>query len=628
MLLVTNLSRLGLSAWQWERVEGALISSLLSGLRMDVMFLSQWLLIPVLCLLLLPQKVVTHGWFAALLTFWCGVFLFFVTFMETVTPPYVDFFELRPGRIFFEYLGHPEEVGSMILSRYAIPAIIALTLPFVLLWAYLRHWRYSKQDLVYGLSFRIGILLPICLLLALGARSTLGHRPVNPSTFAVSSDAFVNDLFLSSAYKVLYAAYSLRHEASDADFGLNLSPPDLVESFKLMGTTPPGDYIQTGSPHRWLNKTSPIKHQKNIVIVVEESLGARFVGQLGGQPLTPELDKWSQRGIWFEQLYATGIRSARGLEAIVSGFPPSAARSVLKLSESQHNFYTAANSLSELGYKSHFVYGGEGHFDNMKGFFLNNGFDTAVDIRDFDSFEFKGTWGVSDEDLFRKAHELMQAQTTPFITLIFTSSFHSPYEFPDGKIELFESPKNTKYNAVKYADYALGQFLDMAYSSNYWDNSVILVVADHDERPRGRSLVPISSYHIPGLILGGGIEPKTYTSVASQIDLMPTLFGLAGISCVAPLVGNDLLGLPATYPGHALMQYGDSHAYMEGADVVIHRPGTAPAQFTYHDDELTPAETEGSLVQKAAVWATLPSVLYQNNLYTPMVAPVLSKVFD
>jgi phosphoglycerol transferase MdoB-like AlkP superfamily enzyme len=391
----------------------------------------------------------------------------------------------------------------------------------------------------------------------------------------------------------------------------------LIRSFQRISTVPMDDYLSQQSTHHQFGDQSQPSTPKNIVIIVEESLGARFVGSLGGLPLTSHLDAWSNKGLWLTNLYATGIRSARGLEAIVSSFPPSSSRSVLKLGKSQGSFYTMAHTLSNLGYRNYFIYGGEGHFDNMKGFFLSNGFDATIDINDYDEFEFKGTWGVSDEDLFNKAHSLMLEEQAPFFTLIFTSSFHTPYEFPDGKIELVTQEKNTKQNSVKYADYALGQYLEKASQSKYWKDSIFLIVADHGERPRGRALVPIESYHIPGLIIADGLAPRHFDKVTSHIDLLPTLLSLANISGTAPFIGHNILSIPPDHPGRAVMQFGKNHAYMEGKNVVIHQPDRAAEQYQYVNKVLTPTTLQPDLAQKALIWASLPGVLYREELYTP-----------
>lgn len=123
---------------------------------------------------------------------------------------------------------------------------------------------------------------------------------------------------------------------------------------------------------------------------------------------------------------------------------------------------------------------------------------------------------------------------------MFSSSNHSPFQFPDGRITLEGGEKNTVDNAVKYADYALGSFIDKARASNYWDNTLFLVVADHDARVWGNELVPIKNFHIPGVILGADVQPRTIQTVTSQIDLSPTLLSIMGIDSVHPMIGRDL----------------------------------------------------------------------------------------
>ena len=155
------------------------------------------------------------------------------------------------------------------------------------------------------------------------------------------------------------------------------------------------------------------------------------------------------------------------------------------------------------------------------------------------------------------------ASGKPFFTLAFSSSNHAPFEFPDGRIELYEQPKNTDNNAVKYADYAIGEFFKKAKASPYWKDTIFLVVADHDIRVRGNTLVPIEHFHIPGLILGAGVTPQKITAIASQIDLPVTLLSLMGMQTQHPMTGRDLSHLPAGYLGRAMMQYNYNFAWME-----------------------------------------------------------------
>jgi phosphoglycerol transferase MdoB-like AlkP superfamily enzyme len=361
-----------------------------------------------------------------------------------------------------------------------------------------------------------------------------------------------------------------------------------------------------------------LQRRKNLVIIVEESLGAEYVGLLGGKDLTPNLDALAAQGLWFSNLYATGTRSVRGLEAVVSGFTPTPARSVVKLPKSQRNFFTIAELLSAEGYNTSFVYGGEAQFDNMRRFFMNNGFDRVIDEKDYVNPVFTGSWGVSDEDLFDRAHEeFMSAGGQPFFSLVFTSSNHSPYQFPDERIELIGNDKNTVDNAVKYADYALGRFFDRAMDSPYWEDTVFLVVADHNSRVYGSELVPVEHFHIPGLILGGSVAASVFEPIASQIDLAPTLLSMIGVISEHPMIGHDLtLAAANQRPGRAIMQYNATQAYMEGDQVVILQKDLEPLQIPYRDGRLGESvAVDHGLLEKALAHSNWSSMAYEQSLY-------------
>jgi len=368
----------------------------------------------------------------------------------------------------------------------------------------------------------------------------------------------------------------------------------------------------------------------NLVIVLEESLGAGFVKRLGGLAITPYLDRLAEHGIWFEQLYATGTRSVRGIEAVIAGFPPTPALSVVKLSKAQQNFATLASVLQRSGYRSEFVYGGESHFDNMRAFFLGNGFNSVVDRQDFATPQFVGSWGVSDEDLFEMAHariRALHAGDQPFFMLVFSSSNHTPFEFPDGRIELFDTQKQTVHNAVKYADHALGNFIERARGSEHWEETLFLVVADHDTRVYGDELVPVGKFHIPGVILGADVSARRIDSLVSQIDLAPTLLSLMGVDGEHPFPGRDLTrtlpefgNSPAPVHARAMMQFDQNFAWLERDRLTVLLPDGSSRQFAFDrgTKELVPATTlDPEAVRQALANVLMPAWLYREQRYRP-----------
>jgi phosphoglycerol transferase MdoB-like AlkP superfamily enzyme len=620
-LVILSATRLGLVLWKFERVAstGKLTEILLQGVRVDVIQLCLIALVPLLLAPILATQRLFKFW-QKLTYVWVFVALILLVFLEAATPGFIGEYDVRPNRIFVEYLKYPNEVFSMLWRGFKVEifsALAAVALAGWLVHGFMRpwlgmqpNWSNKKLWLVWPLIF---------ILTAFGIRSTLGHRPANPALFAITADSMVNSLVLNSGYSVVYATYNLIKETKSSDIYGKMPREDI---FKITGAK------ETDLPTlTTLNPSNQGKKPLNLVIILQESLGATFVESLGGVPVTPNLEKLKEQGIWFEQLYATGTRSVRGIEAVVTGFQPTPADSTVKLSKSQKNFFSIAALLEKQGYHTEFIYGGESHFDNMRSFFMGNGFNYIVDQKDYKNPVFTSSWGVSDEDLLNKTHEQLLAHHQagkPFFTLAFSSSNHSPFEFPDGRIELYEQPKSTDNNAVKYADYAIGEFFKKAQKSAYWQDTVFLIVADHDIRVRGADLVPIERFHIPALILGAGIKPQRYTGLASQLDLPVTMLSLMGIHGQHPMTGRDLSSIAPDSSGRAMMQYNENYGWMEeseqGKQVVVLRSGKAPAHGLYDAKtkklaEVPPPTNAKQLEDRALANVLLPDLLYNEQRY-------------
>lgn len=628
-LLLLSASRIGLMLWQADRVAATELWStmLIQGVRVDIIQLG---LLALPLVLIAPLLAGSRAWplWRRLSYYWVILAVTLLLFMEVATPAFIGEYDVRPNRLFVEYLKYPREVMSMLWGGFRIHLFVGLGLTGIATWAMSRLMRPWLTQPRRWSVVRVLLTWPLVVLaVAFAVRSTTDHRPVNPALFALSTDTMVNSLILNSTWSVVHAIYNLKHEANSSEIYGTMEAPEMLDIVRDTRLAEPGapqltptDDIPT------LSKLVPSRKRQrplNLVIVLEESLGATFVESLGGVPVTPELEKLKEHGWWFEQLYATGTRSVRGIEAVVTGFPPTPAQSVVKLSLSQRNFFSLAELLSRQGYDTGFIYGGESHFDNMRGFFKGNGFQYVIDQNDFVNPVFTGSWGVSDEDLLTRAHEDISAHHAagqPFFTLVFSSSNHSPFEFPDGRIELHDADKATDNNAVKYADYALGRFFDKARASDYWKDTLFLVVADHDIRVRGDSLVPIERFHIPGLILGADIEPRRMRSVASQIDLPTTVLSLMGIEAEHPMPGRDLSREPEDAPGRAMMQFEQHYAWMEGQNVVVLRPEKAPVLAHYdpktkHLGNATAIAESDPMARRALAHVLLPAWLYREQHY-------------
>ncbi|EJN6828708.1 hypothetical protein ATY35_11305 [Vibrio cidicii] len=615
-------SRVLLAVWQADRVSAAegWLNLIVQGIRVDIATLSWLFILPALLAALFPVQGIFGKIWRTLLRLWLVAGLWILVYMELATPPFIMEYDLRPNRLFVEYLIYPKEVFSMLWSGYKLELFIGLIGSVATLWF---GWKWSEkvtaQTQQVKWRWRPVLAVAVIILGVLGARSSLGHRPLNPAMVAFSSDPLVNDLVLNSAYSVFFAINNMKSERSAVQFYGKMDTNRVIELVKQSSAKE--NYLPGSLPTLNFNPATHQGKKKNLVILLQESLGSRFVGGLGGLPLTPNLDQLLKEGWSFTQMYATGTRSVRGIEAVTTGFPPTPSRAVVKLSKSQTGFFTIADLLQKQGYHTQFIYGGEAHFDNMKSFFLGNGFEQIVDEPQYDNPEFKGSWGVSDEDLYTKADQeftRLNQQGKPFFSLVFTSSNHSPFEYPAGKIEPYDAQFNTRNNAVKYSDYALGTFFDKAKKSDYWDNTVFIIIADHDARVYGSQLVPVEHFHIPALILGKDIAPREDDRLANNLDMPPTLLSLIGVDATTPMIGRDLTKPLAREDERAMMQFDKNFGYLTRDNLVVFSPGekVSTYQYNFADKTLTPKDATPEDIERAKAHALLGSMAYKHNWYS------------
>jgi len=453
----------------------------------------------------------------------------------------------------------------------------------------------------------------------MGGRSSFKNRPINPALVAFSEDPLVNSIILNSFYSVGFAIDQLKNEAKSSFIYGKLPESQVIKNVKKDMEISMSDFVENKKIPTLHKQKASYHKKKNIVIMLQESLGAEYVGSLGGRPLTPNFDKLSKKGWFFKNLYAIGTRSVKGIQAVLCSFPPTPARSVVKLSKSQYNFFTIASLLKSKGYKTEFIYGGESHFDNMKSFFLGNGFSKIIDEDSYKNPVFKGAWGVSDEDLFNKSHREfsnLHKQNKNFFALVFSSSNHDPFQFPKNRIKLYEKPAATRNNSAKYADYALGEFFKKAEKSSYWKDTIFLIIADHDSRTKGKNLIPVDKFHIPGLILGKNIPIREDKRITSQIDMPPTLLSLAGIDNINPMIGFDMTKKAEDFKGRAIMQYADNFGYMKNNKIIIFQPGKKQSIFKIKNKKIAePLENDEYLKERALSLSLFGSIAYKKGLF-------------
>ncbi|KRB53629.1 LTA synthase family protein [Flavobacterium sp. Root186] len=351
-----------------------------------------------------------------------------------------------------------------------------------------------------------------------------------------SKNVFVNELQSNGLYK-----FYLAFQNNKLDYFKFYKTLPNQEAFTILKKQFP-----TISGENTIQKISSdsLENHKNVILITVESLSADFMKTYGNQEnITPFLDSLSQKSLQFTNLYAAGNRTVRGLEAVTLCLPPTAGESVVKREDNKNKFSTGS-IFKQKGYNVKFMYGGDAFFDNMQDFYSGNGYQ-IVDKSSFtpEEITFSNVWGVCDEDMYNKAIKIMNIearQNKPFFNHIMTVSNHRPFTYPNNKIDIPGDIKS-RDGGVKYTDYALKKFFAMARKQPWFNNTAFVIVADHCASSAGKTELPLDKYRIPAFIYIPNEKPEKCSKLMSQIDLMPTLFGLLHFDYDSKFFGQDVL---------------------------------------------------------------------------------------
>lgn len=567
----------------WRSLEAGLpvlLKILGTGLLMDLVTLS-YLGIPYLvCLVLAPRRLYSSKWITPFLHGAVIVSLYFLIFVAVAEWFFFQEFSTRFNFIAVDYLIYTQEVLGNIWESYPlIPILLGILLGALGIWWPLRKAvRASQRRSQESFGRR-------CLAAAPWAAAAIFFCfTAHLDWSRISGNNYANEIASNGMYSFVaaFGANQIDYET----FYPKLEPAKAMAKLKEQLAEPKARFL---SPEPWdlrrkiINGEHPGGKKLNVALIVVESLSAEFVGALGGEKkLTPKLDGLASQCLVFTNFFATGTRTDRGLEAITLSVPPTPGRSLVKRPGSE-NLFSLGWILREQGYRVEFIYGGYGYFDNMNHFFSHNGFQ-IVDRGDFASHEitFSNTWGICDEDLYRKTISRMREShqnKEPFFGLILTTSNHRPYTYPEGRVKV-PSGKGRK-GAVLYTDWAIGHFLEEARKEPWFDDTIFVVVADHCANSAGKAALPVDRYRIPLFIYSPKwVKPARVDTLGSQMDLAPTLLALLGVEYTSKFLGRDLLSM-GPQEGRAFMATYQKLGYLRGDRLVVLDIKKPPAQYLW-----------------------------------------------
>ena len=610
-------------------------------------------------LLLLPTK--WHGsLFDKMVTYTgytVGLFVFIVSFFAEIT--FWTEFKSRFNFIAVDYLVYSGELLKNINESYPIPlALVAIGAIIFFIYRYtIQRGVFIKtfnndnsfKSKLFPTIFFVGIALYSTFFVSNESAEKFENRYNNELSktgiYSFFSALRTNEL----PYKQYYNTIDDREAFAFVNRELTLGYPNFTElsenefepdslqvNVAIDSSTVDQEVspeIQKNSITRLITNSDSINKpsQPNVIFICLESLSGKYLNTFGNElNLTPTLDSLAQNSLFFSNLYATGTRGVRGMEAIALSIPPTPGRSIVKRDHTEE-LYTIGEVFKQQGYERNFFYGGDGYLDNMTTFFGRNGFtiidrgngtqvDGSMEIEripiEDNEVTFENAWGVCDGDLYAKTLKI--ADTTfstgkPFFHFIMTTSNHRPYTYPDDKIDIASG--TDRNGAVKYTDHALREFLDEAKTKPWYENTVFVIMANHGASNERDWELDISNYHIPAMLFNTSlIAPQKVDKLSSQIDVFPTLFTLMHWDYKSNLFGKDILKMTEDDERAFIGNYRKLGLLKQDKLVVLSGDKKANLyQWNEEDNSLLDLPMDEEFLMEATSYYQVANYLYRNN---------------
>tara|TARA_R110002051_G_scaffold115026_1_gene188013 strand:- start:6397 stop:8382 length:1986 start_codon:yes stop_codon:yes gene_type:complete len=554
------LVRLTFFIWDYAEVDaqlGSIARTFATGLFFDIGTLSIFILPFLLYLLVFPKKWVgtlvdrSVTWFG----FFLAILIIYFSFFGEFT--FWDEFQRRFNFIAVDYLIYTYEVVKNINESYPLPLLLSSLISLVGITLFICYKRKLfnftfNNETTFKQRFTATLpWLVICILFSFY---------ISNSQAEWSKNRYNNEISKAGIYS-FFAAFR-NNELAFSEFYSTIPEKEAFAIVKEQYLPFKDEFVHPNKNEIYrtvhTTDTTGIELKPNVIFICIESLSGKYLNSLGGnQNITPVLDSLANNSLFFTNLYATGTRTVRGMEAITLSIPPTPGRSIVKRSNNT-GLFTIGEVFKNKGYDRNFFYGGDGYFDNMNTFFGGNGFNIVDRGRGFlldaninvkrtniedDEVTFENAWGVCDADIYNKVlkeADIAYATGKPFFDFVMTTSNHKPFTYPEGKIDI---PSGTGRNgAIKYTDYAIGAFLKEARAKPWFKNTVFVIMSDHCASSAGKWELDVANYHIPALIYNLPQQPNAkITTLCSQIDVFPTVFSTLGWEYKSNLFGMDIL---------------------------------------------------------------------------------------
>ncbi|MBP1629373.1 MAG: sulfatase [Bacteroidetes bacterium] len=531
-----NLSEIK-SILQESQGLGLIVKSLIMGFRFDTVITS-FILSPIIISLLISSIFkIKNRIFYKINHYYIVVFFSICFAISAIDIPYFKYFFSRFTLVGLTWLDSPLFVFKMIFQEPSFIIYFILFVVIIVLYSWLMYRIYcktlrkvvlstqneendeSRKSIIKTYALNLTIYILLLLLCFLGMRGRVALKsPIRVGTAYFSNNPLINQIGLNPVYTFIKSV----EEKFILSQSLELVSDIEAEKFVLNEFK--DFYSQT-------IKTQPLEN--NVILVIMESMSAEYLGHFGNNSgLTPYLDSLANHSISFENVYTAGIHTYNGVYSTLFAQP-----ALLDIHSMKKTTIPKMNGLPNIlnreGYTTLYFTTHDDQFDNIGGFLMANGIEKIISQKDYPTNEVKSTLGVPDHIMFDRAiNEINKLdKNKPFFSAMLTSSLHNPYVFPES-ISLKPKSKEIKDKMLEYSDWAIGQFLEKAKKTSWFENTIFVFIADHGAYiGKNKFDIPISYHHTPFFIYSPKhIMAEKNENLGLQIDLCATVLSKLGIN--------------------------------------------------------------------------------------------------
>ncbi len=612
LMIVYSLLRYALFQYNYELVgdtpTATFVEAFINGLRFDGKMVA-FMMIPI-GLTFLCRPIM--GW-RFIQRLWLTIAACIAIFLGVLELDFYHEFHQRLNSLVFQYIREdPKTVLSMIWYGYpVVKYMLAWAIITAIIWFIFKlidRITRSENSKKYPFYAQLIIFVICAALITLVARGTLRQgSPLRWGDAYTTDSPFANQLGLNGTLSLIDAARNVSNRSTV--WKATMPPEQAQQIVRSMLLTPSDNLVEADKavirrdyqPNA--EKTLPIK---NVVVILMESFAGRYVGALGDpNHITPNFDKLAQEGLLFTQFFSNGTHTHQGMFATMACFPNLPAfETLMQEPEGNNKFSGLPQLLSIRDMNDVYVYNGDFAWDNQSGFFSNQGMTTFIGRNDFVNPVFSDpTWGVSDQDMFARGNEELDKlakQGKPFYALLQSLSNHTPYALPkDLPVAAVtdQGSQNEHLTAMRYSDWALGQFFEKAKQSPYYKDTLFVIVGDHGfGSPMQLTDMDMFRFNVPLLLIAPGIQEKfgkTDATVGTQVDIVPTIMGRLGGDVRHQCWGRDLLNLPEGDKGFGIIKPSGSDqtvAIIKGNEILI-RPSEMEPKLYHYQLGVNPSAT-------------------------------------